>query len=352
MAFEQGSDGPRLDLEDLKRFSKERFSKEGSGAIRWILLAILLGVVAFNSIFTIKPEEVGIILRLGRYLGQENDAGPGLHVKLPFVDRLYRVPVERQLKSEFGFRSQEVGVRSTFTEQPEEASMLTGDLNAAMVEWVVQYRIVDAYRYLFRVRNVESTLRDMSEAVMRKVVGDRTVNEVLTVGRAEIEDQVALQLQDLCDQYENGIRVDQVVLQSINPPDPVKPSFNEVNQAEQELERLINEAQSEYNKLIPRAEGEALQTVQQAEGYALDRVNRAEGDAQRFAALYAEYRKAPEVTRKRMYLETMNKVLQQAGRTLVVDDQIEGLTPLLGGVDRDTAVRATAVQPVPDGGSN
>jgi membrane protease subunit HflK len=207
--------------------------------------------------------------------------------------------------------------------------MLTGDLNAAVVEWVVQFRIVDPYKFLFRVRGVADTFRAMSEAIMRKVVGDRTVNEVLTVGRAEVALVVEERLQELCDQYETGIKVEQVVLQDVNPPDPVKPSFNEVNQAQQEREKLINEAQSEYNKVIPRAQGEALQTIRQAEGYALDRVNRSKGDAARFNALFTEFRKAPQVTRKRIYLETMNAILPQVEKKIVVDDQLGGILPLL-----------------------
>jgi len=164
---------------------------------------------------------------------------------------------------------------------------------------------------------------------MRDVVGDRTVNEVLTVGRQEIENLVKVELQKLCTQYETGIRVEQVVLQDVNPPDPVKPSFNQVNQAEQEKERLINEAQSEYNKVVPRAQGEALQAIQQAEGYALDRVNRAKGDAARFEALYTQYRKAPEVTRKRIYLETMGEMLPKMGRKIILDENLKGVLPLL-----------------------
>jgi membrane protease subunit HflK len=207
--------------------------------------------------------------------------------------------------------------------------MLTGDLNAAIVEWVVQYRIVEPYKYLFRVRNVQSTFRDMSEAVMRRVVGDRTVNEVLTIGRQEIADEVLLQLQELCDQYETGLKVDQVVLQDVNPPDPVKPSFNAVNEAQQEKERLINQAQSDYNKVIPRAKGEAEQTIRQAEGYALDRLNRARGDSARFVAFYDAYRKAPEITRKRIYLETMSEILPLVKQKIIVDDDLRSVLPLL-----------------------
>ena len=207
--------------------------------------------------------------------------------------------------------------------------MLTGDLNAAVVEWTVQYRIVDPYQFLFRVRDVTNTFRGLSEAVMRKVIGDRTVNEVLTVGRQEVADLVEQKLQTLCDLYEMGLKVDQVVLQDVNPPDPVKPSFNEVNEAQQEREKLINQAQSEYNKVIPRAAGEALQAIAQAEGYALDRVNRAEGEAARFETIFAAYRLAPEVTRKRLYLEAMADILPIVERKIIIDGDMPGILPLL-----------------------
>ncbi|REJ82591.1 MAG: FtsH protease activity modulator HflK [Acidobacteria bacterium] len=328
-----------LDFE-LPKFKKPEFPSGGGRIVRLVLLAIILLPLLLGSFFTIDPEEVGIILRLGEYRGREHDAGPGLHFKIPFIDRVYKIPVERQLKEEFGFRTAEVGVRSRFVDETLEANMLTGDENAVLVEWVVQYRIEDAYQFLFRVRNLQATFRDMSEAVMRQVVGDRTVNEVVTVGRVEIENEVEERLQELCDQYETGIQVEQVVLQSNNPPDPVKPSFNEVNKAKQDRDRLINEAQAQYNQVIPRAEGQARQTVQQAEGYALDRVNRAEGDAARFSALYAEYRKAPDVTRTRIYLETMGNVLSSAGRKIVIDDDAEGLVPLLN-LEAGAAVAAT-----------
>ena len=245
---------------------------------------------------------------------------------------MIKVPVQRQLKEEFGFRTQRAGVRSEFSRSREaldESNLLTGDLNSAVVEWVVQYRIVEPYKFLFRVRNVKLTFRDMTEAVMREVVGDRTVNEVLTVGRQEVADLVEQELQVLCDQYDTGIKIDQVVLQDVNPPDRVKPSFNEVNEAQQEREKLINQAQSEYNKVIPRARGRALQAIQAAEGYKLNRVNRAKGEAARFTALYDEYRKAPEVTRKRIYLETMSEILPKIGNKIIIDDSAKGVVPLL-----------------------
>lgn len=308
-------------FDPLRRIPRAVFAVVGVG--------LVLVILAFGSLYTVGPEEVGVVQRFGAYV---RTTEPGLHAKLPLgIEKVSKVPVQRQLKEEFGFRTTEPGVRTEYSTAAftGESLMLTGDLNAAVVEWVVQYRIVDPVKYLFRVRNVSDTLRDMSEAVMRAVVGDRTVNEVLTVGRQEISDLVEQQLQKLCDQYETGIQIDQVVLQDVNPPDPVKPSFNAVNEAQQEREKLINQAQSDYNKVIPRAKGQAEQTIEAAQGYALDRVNRAKGEAARFTAIYAEYRKAPEVTRRRLYLETMAKVLPAAGRKIVVDESVRGVLPLL-----------------------
>lgn len=303
-----------------------KFAKKGP---RMILGGLVLLVLILTSFYTVGPEELGVVLRFGKYV---RSTEPGLHFKIPFgVESITKVPVQRQLKAEFGFRTVSPGVRSQYSTRglEGESHMLTGDLNAAVVEWVVQFRIVDPYMYLFRVRNVLPTFKAMSEAVMRKIVGDRTVNEVLTIGRTEVASEVERMLQELCDQYENGIKVDQVVLQDVNAPDPVKPSFNEVNEAEQEKEKLINEAQSEYNRVIPRAHGEKLQTIEQARGYALDRVNRARGDSARFVALFDTYRLAPEVTRRRMYLETMTQILPQVEKKIVVDEDLHSVLPLL-----------------------
>lgn len=293
-----------------------------------ILIALLLAaILVLSSVYTVDPEEVGVVLRFGKFV---KTTDPGLHFKIPLgIERVMKVAAQRQLKVEFGFRTLEAGVRSRFEQRDDEALMLTGDLNSAVVEWVVQYRIEDPEKYLFRVRNVTDTLRDISEAVMREVVGDRTVNEVLTVGRTEVADLAEQRIQALCNEYETGIAIDQVVLQDVNPPEAVKDSFNEVNRAQQERETLINQAQSQYNQVIPRATGEAQQTIESAEGYALDRVNRSQGDAARFDALYAAYRTAPEVTRRRIYLETLGRVLPEMGRKVVVDDALEGLLPLL-----------------------
>jgi membrane protease subunit HflK len=336
--------GPLGTLLDLSRRA-ESWQRPSHLPLRRIALALVALVVVFSSFYTVGPEEVGVVLRLGRYV---REAKSGLHFKVPFgVERVTKVPVERQLKEEFGFRTASPGVRTEYSkdEFDDESLMLTGDLNIADVEWVVQYRVVSAYDYLFKVREVRETFRAMTEAVVRQVVGDRTVNEVLTVGRQEVASLVEQQLQALCKEYQTGIKVEQVVLQNVNPPAKVKPSFNAVNQAQQEREERINTAQREYNQVVPRARGEAQQNIEQSEGYRIDRVNRAQGDAARFAALYEEYRKAPEVTRKRLYLETLGRVLPKAGKKVVVDEDVRGILPLLN-------LNGGASAPAPKAGGN
>ncbi len=310
---------------DLNKFRPPNISMK---MVRWGILGILLLILVFSSFFTVGPEEVGVILRFGKYSRTVN---PGLNFKLPFgIETVKKVPVERQLKQEFGFRTATAGVRTRYEERGylEESLMLTGDLNAAEVEWIVQFRIADPYKFLFKVRNALKTFRDMNEAIVREVVGDRTVNEVLTIGRVEIANTVTQKLQDLCDQYEMGLKVDQVVLQDVNPPDPVKPAFNEVNEAQQEREKLINQARAEYNKVIPKAKGQAQQIIEEAYGYATERVNQAKGDATKFNAIFREYTKAPEVTKQRLYLEAMNDILQKVGRKLITDQDMTGILPL------------------------
>jgi membrane protease subunit HflK len=292
-------------------------------------LFLIGALVLFSTIFTIQPEEVGIVLRFGKYIRK---ADPGLNFKLPApMEKVLKVPVQRQLKQEFGFQTVEAGVKTRYSDRnfEGESLMLTGDLNVVVVEWIAQYRVADPYKYLFRVRNVTKTFRDMNEAVMRAVVGDRSVDEVITIGRLEIENQAKFMLQELCNQYETGIQVEQIVLRSVDPPDPVKPSFNEVNQAEQERERAINEARGEYNRVIPKARGEADQLIKQAEGYAIDRVNRAKGDASLFDEVYAAYRRAPEVTRRRIFLETMETIYPAMQRKILLDNNLKGVLPLL-----------------------
>jgi membrane protease subunit HflK len=301
------------------------------GQLRTILAVLVVLVFLFTSYYQVEPDEVGVVQRFGRFVGT---SGPGPHLKIPFgVDSVTKVPVQRTLKLEFGFRTVRAAIKSEFApptpETAAESAMLTGDLNVAVVEWVVQYKITDPKKYLFDVREPTATFRDMSEAVMRQVVGDHSVDEVITIGRETIALQAKQQLQDLCNLYGIGIDVQQLVLQDVNPPDPVKPAFNEVNQAIQEKERAINDAWADYNKSVPRAKGEAEQAIRSAEGYALERVNNAQGDASRFEALYEEYRKAAAVTRKRIYFETLAQVLPKVGRKLIVDDKARGILPLL-----------------------
>jgi membrane protease subunit HflK len=324
--------GPQ-DLLQFARAARERLR----GSRRLITIAVLVivalaGVV--SAYYQIEPDEVGLVTRFGRFV---RTANPGPHIKAPFgIEVVQKVPVERQLKQEFGFRTVRADIQSSYRKDEKtsaESLMLTGDLNVATVEWIVQYKISDPYKYLFKLRDVEDTFRLMSEASMRTVVGDHSVTELLTVGREGIAARAKELLSNLCRLYDNGISVQQLVLQDVDPPEAVKPSFNEVNQAIQERERAINEAWAEYNQEIPRARGLAQQKVEAAEGYAIDRVNRAKGDAQRFVALETEYRKAPEVTRSRIYLETMSAALPAAGRKLIVDDKAKGILPLfsLGG---------------------
>jgi membrane protease subunit HflK len=314
-----------LRMPDFSRFRPP----PGSGKMIVAGAVIIVGLILlWGTFYQIEPEEVGVVLRLGHHV---RTTQPGLRIKAPLIERVVKVPVQRQLKQELGFRTEQAGIRTEFSDRPflEESMMLTGDLNVAVVEWIVQYRVSDPYNYLFKVRNLEGTFRSMNEAVMREVVGDRTVTEVLTVGRQEIESTALEKLQELCNQYETGITVAQVVLQDVNPPDPVKPSWDEVNQAQQQRDRLINEARAEYNKIIPRAAGEAEQTILAAEGYGLNRVNRAQGDSSRFKDLHAAYRLAPDVTRQRLYLETMERVLPMVGGKIFLDKDAQGLLPLL-----------------------
>ncbi|TWT66172.1 FtsH protease activity modulator HflK [Allorhodopirellula solitaria] len=294
----------------------------------WLIPALLLVFVVFTSVYTVQAESQGVVLRFGKFV---RNAEPGLRFKLPFnIERVSMVPVKRQLKQEFGFGTTGASNPNQFSaEQTLERGMVTGDLNAATVEWIIQYRVRDPKLYLFKVRDPDSTLRALSESVMRTVVGDRTVDEVITVGRQEIEADALTQLQDLVNKYELGLSIDQVQLKNVNPPLPVQRSFNEVNQAQQEREQLINVANGEYNKVVPRASGEAEQKIQAAEGYALKRVNEAEGDVARFNAVMTEYLKAPEVTKQRIYIETMREIVPNLGKKIIIDENASQILPLL-----------------------
>src|SRR5438094_7246403 len=275
--------------------------------ITGIFAIILLIALAWTSYYTVQAESEGVVLRFGRF---SKTVEPGLHFKLPFgIDQVTVLPTRRQLKLEFGFFTPGF----TNVEQPsrdggDERSMVTGDLNAALVEWVVQYRIDDPKQYLFDVRNPGQTLRDLSEAAMREVIGDRTVDEVITIGRQDIEISALARIQDLASLYRLGVRVDQVQLKNVNPPRQVEASFNEVNKAQQDRENAINIANGDYNEAVPRAKGQADQAIRAAEGYRFKRVNEAQGEVASFNAMLEQYIKPPEITRTRLYLETMGHV--------------------------------------------
>ena len=329
-----GSDPP--DLEALVRQGQDWLKQilPGGGPRGVIVLAVLVlvGLGAWTAYYTVPSDSVAIVQRFGQYL---KNVPPGLHFKLPLgIDTTTIVPVKRQLKQEFGFTTPGASdpyqsPRGGELETKLETEMVTGDLNAALVEWVVQYRISDPVKFLFEVREPSETLRYVSESVMREVVGDRTVDEVITIGRQEIESEALTKMQALSSKYVMGISIDQVQLKNINPPRPVQASFNEVNQAQQEKEKLINEARRDYNKVIPLAEGEKDQRIREADGYRLKRINEAEGDAARFNALLAEYSKAPEVTRRRIYIETLQAVMPGIRAKIIVDEQTRSILPLL-----------------------
>ncbi len=299
--------------------------------VYWINIAfwlLLLGVLFWTGFYAVPADSVGVVQRFGKYLRTDE---PGLRFIVPFgVDTVTRVPTRRQLKLEFGFGTPAASNPFQRSPEPEmEKAMVTGDLNEALVEWIVQYRINDPKRYLFDVRDPEETLRAASEAVMREVVGDRTVDEVITVGRQEIETESRAVLQKVVDQYQLGMSVDLVQLKNVNPPKQVQASFNEVNQAQQEKQRSINLASGEYNKVVPRARGDAARMIAEAQGYAQKRVNEAEGDAALFTAVFIQYQKAPQVTRQRLFLETMSEVLPRVGRKIIVDQHGQQVLPLL-----------------------
>jgi membrane protease subunit HflK len=295
----------------------------------WRGVVILIGIWALFSCFsTVPADSVGVLIRLGKF---QQIVSPGLRFKLPLgVDQLKLIAVQRQLKLEFGFATQGATNEDQTPDEPEaEQSMVTGDLNMALVEWVVQYRIDDPKNYLFHVREPGATLRDAGESVMREVIGDRTVDEVLTVGRQEVESETLVRLKQLADRYGLGVSIMQVQLKNVHPPRNVQGSFNEVNQAQQEREQMINVANGEYNKAVPRARGEAGQKISEAEGYVLKRVNEARGDAEKFNAQLAEYIKAPEVTRQRLYLEVIGEVLPQMERKIILDEKASQILQLL-----------------------
>ncbi len=322
--FRSPDDLFRENTEKIKQIKKD-YSKYVP-----VVLAVIIVIFAFQGmIYSIGPDEVGVVQRFGKYV---RTTDPGLHVKLPFgIEKVTPVKVKKIFKEEFGFRTARPGIRSVYATKQylDESIMLTGDLNILDVRWIVQFRVSDPVKLLFKTRDPVKNVRALSEVVMRRLCGDYTVDEVLTTKRQEIAIQAQQQLQDLLDKYNTGIQVVTVKLLDVNPPDVVKPAFNEVNEAKQERERMINEAWEAYNKAIPRARGEARRTIRQAEGYKLDKINRAKGDAERFLITWQEYKKAPDITKKRLYLETMAEVLPKADKKFVMDPEQPSILPLL-----------------------
>jgi membrane protease subunit HflK len=295
----------------------------------WLVL-FLFGVTGLKGvIYSIGPDEVGVIQRFGKYMSLSS---PGLHVKFPFgIDRVTPIKVEKVFKEEFGARTLRPGVRTRYSARKyhDESLMLTGDLNILDVRWIVQFKIKDPVKLLFAVRDPQDNIRDVSEVVLRRLVGDYSVDEVLTTKREEIDHLAQQEMQQILDEYETGVYIVTVKLLDVNPAEKVKPAFNEVNEAKQEKEKMINQAWEAYNKVIPRARGEAEQTIRQAEGYALDKINRAKGESERFLVTLQEYKKAPEITKKRLYLETLMEVLPEAKAKYILDPKQTSILPLL-----------------------
>jgi len=295
----------------------------------YIALIIFALMILKGSFYTIQANEVGVILRFGKFISITK---PGLHFKIPLgIESVYPVKIDYNYKEEFGFRTLSAGVRTQYDKSSynSESIMLTGDLNVLNVEWIIQYKIKDPYSALFRIRNLKKTLRDISESVMRKIVGDSSFNDALTVKRPQINLEAQKNLQEILDSYNVGVHIVTVKLQDVNPPDQVKPAFNEVNEAKQEREKMINQAWQTYNQKIPQAKGQAQKIIKEAEGYALAKINVAEGDSKRFTLLRDAYVKAKDITLKRLYLENMRDVLKQAGKKYIIDPEEKGILPLM-----------------------
>lgn len=293
------------------------------------IAGFLVLIFIFSGLYSVGPDEVGVIRRFGKYIRTTN---PGLHFKIPMgVEKADNVKVQYVFKEEFGFRTLRPGIKSQYSSQEyfDESLMLTGDLNVLVVEWIVQFKVKDPVKFLFNVRDQRETIRNISEAVMRQIIGNNTLSEGLTTRRVEINQDAQDRLQEILDFYETGLQIVTVKLQDVNPPDEVKPSFNDVNEAKQEKEKVVNQAWEAYNKAIPSARGQAEKTIKESEGYALKRINAAKGDASRFIATWDAYKQAKGVTRKRLYLETMNEILPKVGHKYIMDSQGQSILPLL-----------------------
>jgi modulator of FtsH protease HflK len=335
--FPPGGRPPWPELEAILAQLQQQWRGFRAGPILGLVAVLLALIVLWSSWFTVQPEETAVVQRFGKIV---RTAEPGLHFKWPYgIDTVRLVPTARVLKEEFGFRSLATtpGQRTQYTgtqamgnqAYKTESLMLTGDLNVIDVQWIIQYRIEDPIRYLFHVRDTSKTIRDITEAVMRRVVGNRLGSDVLTVGRVAVSTTAKEEIQRILSAYDTGVRLVTVELQDVTPPDPVKPAFNEVNEARQDKERTINQAEEQVNRELPKAGGEAARSIREAEGYAIERVNRARGEATRFQAILAEYQQAPEVTRRRLHLEALGRFMTDMQGVYIVDSDQKAMVPWL-----------------------
>lgn len=329
--WNQPPGGSTPSFEEVMEKIKHRL-KAFKGRSSLIIAALLLAALFWSAWFTVQPQETGVVQRFGKVV---RTAGPGLHFKLPFgIETARMVPTARVLKEEFGFRTvaSTPGQKTQYDPSgsyKDESLMLTGDLNVIDVQWIIQYRIEDPIRFLFHVRETPKTIRDITEAVMRRAVGNRIGSEVLTTGRVEVAKEAKTEIQKILSDYKAGVRLVTVELQDVTPPDTVKPAFNEVNESRQDKEQTINKAEERANREIPKARGVAAQSISEAEGYALERVNRAQGEATRFKSILKEYVEAPQVTRRRLYLEAMTGLLADMKRLYIVDQDQKAMVPWL-----------------------
>ncbi len=325
-----GRDQRPPEIEELLEKLQEQFRTFfGSNKFSsWLIIIVILIAYGGTGFYQVNQDEVGVVQLLGEY---KETKGPGLGWRARGIQKVTKVPVEAENVEEFGMRTLRAGVRTEYApakRYESESLMLTGDLNCVLVPWVVRYRIGDPYKYLFRVRAVKDTLRQLAEATMRTIIGDYSLDEVL-MKREFIATQAQIALQEALDAAECGLFITTIELGKTNVPEPVQPSFNEVNEAGQEKEKLIYQAQGAYNKVIPEARGKAEKQIQEAEGYAVDRVKRSQGDVNRFLALYTEYAKAKKITRQRLYLEAMQEMLPRLGNKYIIDSNQKGFLPLL-----------------------
>jgi len=299
----------------------------GMSKILIVILVIILFQVVNASYYTIKPGERGVVLRFGEY---SKTASPGLNFKIPLVDTVIKVDIETVRKEEFGFRTRAPGRQTVYQREgfDAESLMLTADKNVIDVQWIVQYKVRDPFNFLFKVQDVRQAMRDVSETAIRRTVGNMDFDYVLS-NREILAGTTADEMQDELDNYEAGVDIVTVQLQDVNPPDAVKPAFNEVNEADQDMKRLVNEAEEAYNRVIPKASGDAKKIVQQARGYSAQRLNESKGETVRFLAIMKEYQAAENVTRQRMYLETLRDVLPTVKNIYVIDKDQRSILPFL-----------------------